>query len=587
MPIVQLYGVKPVGNPEKQRFKGTISDGVHHGPTMLTADVGKRLAEKEFGEFALLKLGRVMQQTLAGNKIVVILQLELVEQLEAKVGETGAWDALKEESSDTPTKGGPSDSGASPLTSGPSSRVAPAAFPVTPKALGRPTPIEGLNPYKNNWTIKARVMRKEDLRSVSTKSGEMSVFSMDLCDESGEIRASVWREAAVKIYAQVEEGKVYFISRGQLKMANKRYSTLNNEYEMSLGFDTIVQMADEQDSCAMPAVRYSFVQIASIADKPTNAIVDVLGVATSISPVTSLTSKSGKELTKRTVTLSDDSGASIEATIWGQKAVAFPDEGEPVVALKGMRVTEWNQKSLGFSQGSIYEIDPEMEAGIKLRAWWKGGGSSQAISSLSVNGGGGGGGGARDDSSRAPLHEVKNMQVSSTETEWANVRCYLSRLQPARGNEEPKPAWYAACNKCQKKLMGDEQSGFTCEACNWSGSEANYRYILQLAVVDHSDTAYITAFNDQATAILGKSASQLKAIKDSDLSEYEAIVSDAQWTQYVLRLRVKSDTYQDVERIKMTMFKLTPVDFAAEARHMLKTIHSYPGIEAVKTEAAC
>lgn len=43
----------------------------------------------------------------------------------------------------------------------------------------------------------------------------------------------MWRECALQ---------VYLITRGQLRMANKKFSTSNNQYEMSLGFDSHIQL---------------------------------------------------------------------------------------------------------------------------------------------------------------------------------------------------------------------------------------------------------------------------------------------------------------------------------------------------------
>ena len=41
-------------------------------------------------------------------------------------------------------------------------------------------------------------------------------------------------------------------------MANKKFSSLNSQYEMSLGYDSVVQLcADEPQS--MPKIRYAFV----------------------------------------------------------------------------------------------------------------------------------------------------------------------------------------------------------------------------------------------------------------------------------------------------------------------------------------
>jgi len=77
---------------------------------------------------------------------------------------------------------------------------------------------------------------------------------------------------------------VYLISKGQLKMANKKFSTLNAAYEINLGFDSMVQLSTD-DGSALPKIRYTFVPIAEVADKPTNAVIDVIGVVTDVSPV--------------------------------------------------------------------------------------------------------------------------------------------------------------------------------------------------------------------------------------------------------------------------------------------------------------
>ena len=46
----------------------------------------------------------------------------------------------------------------------------------TPQVLGRPVPIEALNPYNSKWTIKATVISKGEVRRINTRAGEMPVF---------------------------------------------------------------------------------------------------------------------------------------------------------------------------------------------------------------------------------------------------------------------------------------------------------------------------------------------------------------------------------------------------------------------------
>lgn len=70
---------------------------------------------------------------------------------------------------------------------------------------GRATiPISGLSPYQNKWVIKARVTAKPPIRHWSNAKGEGKLFSMDLMDESGQIRVTAFRDLVDKYYDMIE-----------------------------------------------------------------------------------------------------------------------------------------------------------------------------------------------------------------------------------------------------------------------------------------------------------------------------------------------------------------------------------------------
>lgn len=54
------------------------------------------------------------------------------------------------------------------------------------------------------WVIKARVANKSGIRTWSNSRGEGKLFSMDLVDMSGEIRATVFRDLVDKYYSMIE-----------------------------------------------------------------------------------------------------------------------------------------------------------------------------------------------------------------------------------------------------------------------------------------------------------------------------------------------------------------------------------------------
>lgn len=65
-------------------------------------------------------------------------------------------------------------------------------------------PIASLTPYQNKWVIKARVTSKTNIRTWSNARGEGKLFSMDLMDESGEIRATCFNDACDKYYEMIQ-----------------------------------------------------------------------------------------------------------------------------------------------------------------------------------------------------------------------------------------------------------------------------------------------------------------------------------------------------------------------------------------------
>lgn len=65
-------------------------------------------------------------------------------------------------------------------------------------------PISGLSPYQNKWVIKARVTAKAPIRHWSNAKGEGKLFSMDLMDESGQIRVTAFRDLVDKFYDMIE-----------------------------------------------------------------------------------------------------------------------------------------------------------------------------------------------------------------------------------------------------------------------------------------------------------------------------------------------------------------------------------------------
>lgn len=65
--------------------------------------------------------------------------------------------------------------------------------------------------------------------------------------------------------------QVYYISKANLKVANKQYNALKHDYEMTLhAYSSIAPCADGQD---IPAMQCDFVPIAELENRDKDAII--------------------------------------------------------------------------------------------------------------------------------------------------------------------------------------------------------------------------------------------------------------------------------------------------------------------------
>jgi replication factor A1 len=67
--------------------------------------------------------------------------------------------------------------------------------------------------------------------------------------------------------------------------------------------------------------------------------------------------------------LVDDSKRSIRLTLWGENATSTKVDGNPIIACKGLRVSEFNGKNLSASTGCTIEVNPEIDESYALRGW--------------------------------------------------------------------------------------------------------------------------------------------------------------------------------------------------------------------------
>ena len=215
-------------------------------------------------------------------------------------------------------------------------------------------PIEAVSPYAHKWTIKARCINKSEIKTWHNKNGEGKLFSVNLLDESGEIRGTAFNDQCDTLYDIFQEGGVYYVTTPcSVKPAKKQFSNVNNDYELMFERDTQVEKAEEQGS--VPQVRFNFTNIAQLQEIEKDTTIDVIGVLKEVAETSQIVSKTtNKPYDKRELTLVDNTGYSVRLTIWGNTATNFDANPDSVLAFKGVKVSDFGGRSLSLlSSGSM------------------------------------------------------------------------------------------------------------------------------------------------------------------------------------------------------------------------------------------
>uniref|UniRef100_I1PRT8 Replication protein A subunit n=2 Tax=Oryza glaberrima TaxID=4538 RepID=I1PRT8_ORYGL len=440
-------------------------------------------------------------------------------------------------------------------------------------------PITALNPYQPKWTIKARVTAKSDIRHWSNARSSGTVFSFDLLDaQGGEIRAQCWKESADKFFGQIEVGRVYLISRGSLKPAQKKYNTLNHDYEITLdiGLSTVEVCSDDDNS--IPRLQYNFRQISELENMANETIVDLLGVVTSVSPSATIMRKIGTETRKRSIQLKDLSGRSIEVTLWGnfcdaegQQLQLQCDSGSnPIIAFKGARVGDFNGKSVSTIGSTQLIINPDFPEVERLRQWYMTEGKTAPCISLSremLNMG-------RTDA-RKTIAQIKDENLGRLEKpDWITVKAAISHVTTESFCYPACPKLLPVGRQCNKKAINNGDGMWHCDRCDESFQNPAYRYMLRFQIQDHTGSTYASAFDEAGEQIFGRKAEELFSIRnvDQDDAQFAEIIEGVRWHLYLFKLKVKEETYNDEQSLKCTAVKVEKLDPSKESNVLLGAI---------------
>ncbi|XP_053984210.1 replication protein A 70 kDa DNA-binding subunit [Hylaeus anthracinus] len=569
-PVLQILGHKKLASSSSgERYRLLVSDGIRvNSFTMLATQLNSMITDNELTEFSICQINRyaISMVNNAGKqkRVMVILNIEVKvpgSEVGHKIGNPTNAEA------DSESK--PAQSAQPPPQHRNDTLMQKQNTHNSSTDNISTTPIVALSPYQNRWVIKVRVVSKSDIRTWSNSRGEGKLFSMDIVDESGEIRCTAFRDQCDKYFDMIEVGKVYYISRATLKPANKQFNNLKNDYEITLTGDSeIIPCHDGGDD--IPSLQFDFVPISSVEKKEKNDMMDILGVVKSCNDLQILTSRTtGREMKKRDINLIDESNTMVCFTLWGSQAEEFDGSSNPVLAIKGARVSEFNAgKSLSAISSTVIQVDPDIPEAHRLRGWFNTIGRSTDVKAISRPLGGGGASGPW-----LTFKEARDMELGFKGVDVYTVKATVNMIRVEN-------ALYKSCpsENCKKKLIDQANDMYRCEKCNKEYPNYRYRLLASLNLADWTDNQWATAFSEEAEKILGITAQELGELQENDNDAYLEKFGSATFRSFIFKIRVKLEMFNDEHRLKATVVSASPIDYKMYNDHLITHIKELAGI---------
>jgi len=441
-------------------------------------------------------------------------------------------------------------------------------------------PIRELSPYHRSWTIKARVTTDPKVREFTSGRGG-KVCSVDLLDKNGDqIRASFWNDACDKYCGILVTGKVFTFAKGTLKVADKRFNSLSHPYEITFNTEAIVTPAE--DDAGIEQVKYQFSDLKTVSGQALPFQCDILGIATFFEASKQITSGE-RNFSKATLHVCDASGYCLEIGIWGEQGSSLNEAdfaNNPVVALKGVRVQEYNGRTGSLTHSGTIVPGFDSREAKALRTWWEAGGRSQDLvklsdSSLSL------GTGNKAPTELLTLAETRDKsETLGSEAQYWDTIVRLSMVQTQNRELEPIDIMYNSCQElterngrsiaCNKKV---DDRGY-CPVHDNTAKTA-WRWKPRAQFVDESDSLFLGVFENEFTTMIGKTANEAFAMKENG-TKIESVLKKKYFEQtYKLRIRANIEEYQGQSRPKVNIVSARPVSYGDRARQYLFELKQY------------
>ena len=363
-----------------------------------------------------------------------------------------------------------------------------------------------------------RILAMHDIKEFQRVDGtEGQVRSIELADETGVVRTSLWDDKA-----DIDQGL-----GDAVKIENARTRLGQGSMELSVGKTSRITLADEEETVNLPSYeqleqdRYNDRTISQLEANEVNTKLRVR--VTHINEVNKFSRVDGREGRVRAVYVADET-AEIQVSLWDDDTDLKFSEGAAIIIENPVVQSQDGRLRLSISGSSnIRQARPEEAELIP---------STHQIENI--------------------LYVEKMIEDIEDNDQHIKVKGIVEEINGDK-------ILYAMCPNCNRRIVQSEE-GYICDSCGEKIENPDYLMIIQTLLQDETGQVTATFFRKQAEELIETTTEEVIEIfqqtgdessmssKIEDLIGHEVtIIADAQYNDY------NEDVRLNVRRLVITL----------------------------------
>jgi len=331
-----------------------------------------------------------------------------------------------------------------------------------------------------------RILSMQDIREFQRVDGtEGQVRSIDLADETGIVRTSLWDEKS-----DIDQGL-----GDAIKIENARTRLGQNVMELSVGRSSRITVPSEEEMADLPSYqdlerdRYNDRTISQLEENEQNTKLRVR--ITNVGEVSTFTRVDGRDGRVRPINVADET-AEIQVSLWDDDTEKKFPEGLAIIIENPVINSQNGHLRLSIGNGSTIRQARQEEA--------------ELMPSL------------REIENK--LYVEKAIEDIEEDDQHIKVKGVIEEINGDK-------ILYAMCPNCNKRIVQSEE-GYICDICGEKIEKPNYLMIISTTLRDETGTIQATFFRKQAEELIDTTTEEVIQIfeQTSDESSMSSRIED-------------------------------------------------------------